>query len=266
MLWGPTAVYASLSLDYHSPVLLSLWAALFPISPLGMKHVASKMWSPSWNDWPTCESNFFAKLFFNQISYFNDLLYSLMTSTPDARRTARLHSHRQEGQLRSYIVYLIHWYKWLQSHVPTKIKHIFIWIHGSRATGTFYIVWNSGRFENHLPAVEFWVTASEWALFFFLILQTHSIKIASSYKQMLIILNTDIIHLESEIALWIKHQKEPISVQALLLLSKHSPDWSAGNDKNAGSNLAHYSYSLMLKLSFSLKLVISTTWLCNILV
>lgn len=189
-----------------------------------------------------------------------------MTSTADARRMARLHSYRQEGQFTSYTVYLIHWYKLLQIHVPMKIKHIFIWIHGSRATGTFYIVWNSGRFKNHLSTIEFWVIASEWALFFFLILQTHSIKIASSYKQMLIMLNTDIIYLESEIALWIKHQKELISVQALLLLSKYPPDWSAGNDKNAGSNLAQYSYTLKLKLSFSLKLVISTTWLCNILV
>jgi len=58
------------------------------------------------------------------------------------------------------------------------------------------------------------------------------------------------------------HQKEPASVQAFLLLSKHSSNWSAGSDKNADSNLTHYSYSSMLKLSFSLKLVISATWLC----
>lgn len=54
---------------------------------------------------------------------------------------------------------------------------------------------------------------------------------------MLIILNTDIIHLESETALWIMHQKEAVSVQTLLLLSKHSLNWSAGSGKNAGSNL-----------------------------
>lgn len=66
---------------------------------------------------------------------------------------------------------------------------------------------------------------------FFLTQQRHSIKIASSYHQVLIILNTDIIHLESETALWIMHQKEAVSVKSLLLLSK-----PAGNGRNAGNN------------------------------
>lgn len=93
-----------------------------------------------------------------------------------------------------------------------------------------------GKFENQLSAEEFWVITNEWA-FFLLTLQRHGIKNASSYKQMLIILNTDIIHLESETALWIMHQKEAVSVQILLLLSKYSPNSTAGNGKNAGSNL-----------------------------
>lgn len=48
---------------------------------------------------------------------------------------------------------------------------------------------------------------------------------------MLITLNTDIIHLESETALWIMHPKEAVSVHILLLLSKHSPNLTAGNGK-----------------------------------
>lgn len=38
-------------------------------------------------------------------------------------------------------------------------------------------------------------------------------------------LNTGIINLESETVVWIMHQKEPVSVQAFLLLFKHSSDW-----------------------------------------
>lgn len=49
---------------------------------------------------------------------------------------------------------------------------------------------------------------------------------------MLIILNTDTVHLESETALWIMHQKEPLSEQAFLLPCRHSPKGAAGHDKS----------------------------------
>lgn len=62
------------------------------------------------------------------------------------------------------------------------------------------------------------------------------------------------------------HQKKPVSMQAFLLLSKRPPNWSAGSERSAGSNFTCYSYFLMLKLSSSLKLLISATWLCNIFV
>lgn len=48
---------------------------------------------------------------------------------------------------------------------------------------------------------------------------------------MLIILNTDSVHLESETALRILHQKETLPEQAFLLPSRHSPKGAAGGDK-----------------------------------
>lgn len=61
------------------------------------------------------------------------------------------------------------------------------------------------------------------------------------------------------------HQKEPVSMQAFLILSKHPPNWSAGSERSAGSNFT-VSYFLMLKPSSLLKLLMSARWLRNILI
>lgn len=163
MPWGATAVYANLSLDYHSLTLLSLWAAHFPIPPLGLKRVTSNACDHTVETANLVENWFFANLFFNQISYFT------MTYC-----TALWLLLLMQGGWQDYIATTgrmdrqdLHWYKLLQSHVPTKIKHIFSWIHGSRATGTCYEIRSLGKFENRLSTAEFWVTTNGWALFFF---------------------------------------------------------------------------------------------------